>query len=82
MTNCTCNGKDAFGLAKIDVASDPTLKPGDIVATGDNQKAALIAAASERARCANTVHAPTPRCMPRQSGETRRSGQQKNEPED
>ena len=28
--NCTCNGKDAFGLAKIDVASDPTLKPGDI----------------------------------------------------
>ena len=33
--NCTCNGKDAFGLATIDVAADPTLKPGDIVATND-----------------------------------------------
>lgn len=31
--NCTCNGKDAFGLARLDVASDPTLRPGDIVAT-------------------------------------------------
>jgi hypothetical protein len=50
--NCTCNGKDSFGLARIDVASDPTLRQGDIVATGDNVKAALIAmhAAKERAR--------------------------------
>lgn len=47
---CTCNGKDTFGLAKIDVASDPTLKPGDIVATGDNQKAALIANAAKMAK--------------------------------
>ncbi len=30
---CTCNGKDAFGLAKLRLASDPTLRPGDIVAT-------------------------------------------------
>ena len=50
---CTCNGKDAFGLAKIDVANDPTLRPGDIVASGDNQKAALAAAANKQAR--NTV---------------------------
>jgi hypothetical protein len=50
--NCTCNGKDSFGLARIDVAADPTLRQGDIVATGDNVKAALIAmqAAKERAR--------------------------------
>jgi len=49
---CTCNGRDSFGLARIDVASDPTLRPGDIVATGDNVKAALIAmhAARERGR--------------------------------
>jgi Protein of unknown function (DUF2865) len=47
---CTCNGKDAFGLAKIDVAKDPTLRPGDIVASGDNQKAALLAAANRQAR--------------------------------
>jgi len=55
VANCTCNGKDTFGLAKIDVASDPTLRPGDIVATGDNQKAALAAAANRNAR--NTVTA-------------------------
>jgi hypothetical protein len=30
---CTCNGKDAFGLARMDVAGDPTLRPGDVVAT-------------------------------------------------
>ena len=47
---CSCNGKDSFGLARIDVAADPTLRPGDIVASGDNVKAALIAmhAAKER----------------------------------
>jgi Protein of unknown function (DUF2865) len=55
--NCTCNGKDAFGLAKIDVASDPTLKPGDIVATGDNQKAALVAAANRKVRDTLTANA-------------------------
>jgi hypothetical protein len=33
--NCTCNGKDAFGLTRIDVKSDSTLRPGDIVSTKD-----------------------------------------------
>jgi hypothetical protein len=33
VADCTCNGKDAFGLAKIDVANDPTLRGGDVVAT-------------------------------------------------
>jgi hypothetical protein len=47
--DCTCNGKDSFGLAKIDVKSDPTLRQGDIIATGDNQKAALAAAANRLA---------------------------------
>ena len=32
---CTCNGKDAFGLARVDVAEDPTLRAGDIVATNE-----------------------------------------------
>ena len=51
---CSCNGKDSFGLARLDVASDPTLRPGDIVSSGDNVKAALIAmhAAKERALAA------------------------------
>lgn len=30
---CTCNGHDPFGLAHIDAATDPTLKPGDVVVT-------------------------------------------------
>jgi hypothetical protein len=50
VADCTCNGKDAFGLAKIDVASDPTLRPGDIVATGDNVKVALTAMAASKER--------------------------------
>jgi len=33
--DCTCNGRDAFGLVRLDAASDPTLRPGDIVATKD-----------------------------------------------
>jgi len=33
--NCTCNGKDALGLASFDVKNDPTLRPGDIVSTKD-----------------------------------------------
>jgi hypothetical protein len=30
---CTCNGTDAFGLARIDVADDPTLRKGDTIVT-------------------------------------------------
>ena len=33
--NCTCNGKDAFGLAHIDIKDDPTLQRGDLVATAN-----------------------------------------------
>jgi hypothetical protein len=33
VANCTCNGRDAFGLAPYEMASDPTLRPGDIVVT-------------------------------------------------
>jgi hypothetical protein len=32
---CTCNGKDALGLAQVKIEDDPTLRRGDIVA-GDN----------------------------------------------
>jgi len=32
---CTCNGRDAFGLAHVDVAHDPTLRAGDIVVTAN-----------------------------------------------
>jgi hypothetical protein len=46
--NCTCNGKDAFGLVRMEVATDPTLKQGDIVATTDGL-------ASVRSKGANTA---------------------------
>ncbi len=39
VAGCTCNGSDPFGLARVDVNTDPTLRPGDIVAT----KAGLVA---------------------------------------
>ena len=32
---CSCNGKDGLGLARVETSSDPTLRPGDIVATDD-----------------------------------------------
>jgi hypothetical protein len=35
---CTCNGKEALGLAPVDVMADPTLQAGDIVATADGLK--------------------------------------------
>ncbi len=33
VAGCTCNGRTTFGLAHIDATTDPTLRPGDIVAT-------------------------------------------------
>jgi hypothetical protein len=35
VANCTCNGRDAFGLTSFDVRRDPTLRPGDIVSTNE-----------------------------------------------
>ena len=44
VANCTCNGRDAFGLAQFDLSSDPTLRPGDLVAT----KSGFVAFAGKR----------------------------------
>ena len=33
--DCTCNGHDPAGLAPIDLALDPSLRLGDVVATTD-----------------------------------------------
>jgi hypothetical protein len=35
VAGCTCNGKDQFGLARVEVNNDPTLRKGDIVASAD-----------------------------------------------
>jgi hypothetical protein len=33
--NCSCNGKDGLGLARVDIKEDESLRSGDIVATND-----------------------------------------------
>lgn len=33
--DCSCNGRTSYGLANLDAARDPTLRPGDIIATKD-----------------------------------------------
>lgn len=48
---CTCNGRDAFGLARVDIAQDPTLRPGDIVATADGL-ATYLGAYGDKAKTA------------------------------
>ena len=35
VADCTCNGKDAMGLAQVKIEHDPTLRKGDIVAGND-----------------------------------------------
>jgi hypothetical protein len=35
VAGCTCNGKDQFGLASVSIDKDPTLRKGDIVASGN-----------------------------------------------
>lgn len=35
VAGCTCNGKDQFGLAHVDIDRDPTLRKGDIVASAN-----------------------------------------------
>ena len=35
VSDCTCDGKSPTGLVRQDVDDDPTLRPGDIVATND-----------------------------------------------
>ena len=33
--DCTCNGREPAGLAPVDLAVDPSLKAGDVIATSD-----------------------------------------------
>jgi hypothetical protein len=49
---CTCNGKDPLGLARLDIATDPTLRPGDVVATAEGLKV-FSGGAGEHHRSAN-----------------------------
>ncbi|MGA2126492.1 MAG: hypothetical protein ABSG76_10100, partial [Xanthobacteraceae bacterium] len=53
----TCNGKDAFGLAPVDIAADPTLRPGDMVAT-ENGLMAVAGARSKKKPAQTTDFTP------------------------
>ena len=33
--DCTCNGRDPAGLSPVDLSLDPTLRPGDVIATSN-----------------------------------------------
>jgi len=33
--NCTCNGRDPYGLVTLNATDDPTLRAGDVVATNE-----------------------------------------------
>jgi Protein of unknown function (DUF2865) len=46
VADCTCNGRTNHGLVTLDATRDPTLRPGDIVATKDG----LLAFQGSRAR--------------------------------
>jgi uncharacterized protein DUF2865 len=35
VSDCSCNGRTSYGLAALDPTRDPTLRPGDIIATKD-----------------------------------------------
>jgi hypothetical protein len=35
VSDCSCNGRTPYGLAALEPTSDPTLRPGDIIATKD-----------------------------------------------
>ncbi|MFT4274795.1 MAG: DUF2865 domain-containing protein [Rhodopseudomonas sp.] len=48
VAGCTCNGKDQFGLAKIPIQDDPTVRKGDLIAEKDGlMVAARNASASD-----------------------------------
>ena len=44
VAGCTCNGKDSIGLVTLDASNDPTLQPGDTVATPDGKTSTVRAA--------------------------------------
>ena len=66
---CTCNGRDAFGLAKIDVASDPTLRKGDLIAAADGSTSVNNASVT-RTAARNTTRANQPAMASRPAVET------------
>jgi hypothetical protein len=62
---CTCNGHDAFGLAPMDVANDPTLRPGDVVTTEGGPRMFTNSPAQQRKDGGSTPAGEAPSQPPR-----------------
>lgn len=61
VAGATCNGHDRFGLAHVDVTTDPTLRPGDVVAT----KTGLVAYTSMKNKVAEFAPIKDDRGVPK-----------------
>jgi hypothetical protein len=61
VAGATCNGRDRFGLARIDVKTDPTLRPGDIVAT----ESGLVAVTAMKNQVAEFTPIDNDRAIPK-----------------
>jgi Protein of unknown function (DUF2865) len=60
VAGCTCNGKDQFGLARIKIENDPTLRKGDIVAENGGL---MVAGRGADRRGASLNFSPVPKAM-------------------
>jgi hypothetical protein len=58
VAGCTCNGKDQFGLARVKIEDDPTLRKGDLVASANGL---LVTGRSADQRGAALNFSPAPR---------------------
>ena len=65
VADATCNGRDRFGLARLDVKTDPTLRPGDIVAT----RSGLVAFTGMRNKVADFAPLGSDRAVPKSTRE-------------
>jgi Protein of unknown function (DUF2865) len=57
VAGCTCNGKDQIGLAPVRIEDDPTLRKGDIIASGGGL---MIAGRGAEKRGASLTMSPVP----------------------
>jgi hypothetical protein len=57
VAGCTCNGKDQIGLAPVKIEDDPTLRKGDIIASGGGL---MIAGRGAEKRGASLTMSPVP----------------------
>ncbi len=65
VAGATCNGRDQFGLAHVDVNTDPTLRPGDIVAT----RRGLVAVTGVKNKVADFAPLGSDRAVPQSTRE-------------